>query len=127
MIAEAVNKREEEQEKSDAFKQDIVSDLRGMIESQIAAVLANGGGAKKPLQRGVARSNASSADAGAGKEAEDIAERCAASLMDKFMAMGSKANMTRSRAIEGQHWLLVDYRHQLTRGPGPRPICTPSE
>ena len=94
MIADAVNKREEEQAKSDAFKQDLVSDLKGMIDSQIAAVIANGGGAKKPLQRGIASANVSSTDVGAG--AEDAAERCAASLMDKFRAMGSKANGKKS-------------------------------
>ena len=91
MIADAVSKREEEQAKSDAFKQDLVSDLKGMIESQIAVVIANGAGAKKPLQRAIASTNASATDAKM-EGAEDAAERCAASLMDKFRSMGSKAN-----------------------------------
>ena len=92
MIASAVSKREEEQAKSEAFKQDLVSDLKGMIESQIAAVIANGGDAKKPLQRAIASANASATESGKTAGSEDAAERCAASLMDKFRSMGSKAN-----------------------------------
>ncbi len=102
MIAEVASEREKEQAEKDAFKQDLISGLKGMIDSQIASVLSTNGAAKKALQRAGANVGSASSDkantamlAEAGtastREQDAAAERCAESLMSKFNAKGSKA------------------------------------
>ena len=92
MIAEAAAKKEKELEETNAFRKAIISDLKGMIDSQVAAVLGNAGGSKKTLQRAGDSVTVGSADAEVSKGGDEAAERCAENLMSKFNAMGFKAN-----------------------------------
>ena len=92
MIAEAVAEREKELEEINAFKKAIISDLKGMIDSQVATILGSTGGPKKALQRAGASVAVASADTEGSKGGDEAAERCADTLMSKFNAMGSKAN-----------------------------------
>ena len=92
MIAEAVAEREKELEETNAFKKAIISDLKGMIDSQVATILGSTGGPKKALQRAGASVAVASADTEGSKGGDEAAERCADNLMSKFNAMGSKAN-----------------------------------
>ena len=89
MIAEAASEKEKEQADRDAFRQGLISDLKGMVDSQVAALASAGGGSRKALQR--AGANVASASGEADRDQDAAAERCAESLMSKFNAMGSKA------------------------------------
>jgi len=89
MIASHDSKRQKEQEEKDALKQGLMSDLKDVISSQIAAVISSGPGQKKPLQK--LNASVSSAETDANLAADEAVERCAASLISRFNAMGSKA------------------------------------
>ena len=92
MIAEHESKRRKEVEEKESLKQGLMEDLNGMINSQIAAVFANGvgGNARKTLQKAGANVAISGVDSEPA-QISNAAERCAASLMARFNAMGSKA------------------------------------
>ena len=87
MIAEHEEKRRKEDGERSALKESLIEEVKGIISSQMATVLANTGNGKKTLQRSVA-------SASAEVELSDLeakAEHCAASMLKKFNAMGSKA------------------------------------
>ena len=87
MIADAVAEREKELEATNNFKNELISDLRGMVDAQVAAILGSAGGPKKALQR----AGASVAVAFIDAETSKGVDACAESLMSKFNSMGSKA------------------------------------
>ena len=87
MIADAAAVREKELEASNNFKNELISDLKGMVDAQVAAILGSVGGPKKALQR----AGTSVAVAAIDAEAPKGVDACAESLMSKFNSMGSKA------------------------------------
>jgi hypothetical protein len=89
MIAEAATEKEKEQADRDAFRKGLIPNLKGMVDSQVAALTSAGGVSRKALQR--AGANVASATGDAERDQDAAAERCAKSLMSKFNAMGSKA------------------------------------
>ena len=72
----------------------LINDMKESISAGIAAAMSSAGVQKRVLQRAGAGANvaAMSANAREGAQAQDeAAERCAASLLNKFGSIGSKA------------------------------------
>ena len=86
MIAEHEAKRRKEDDKRSALKESLIEEVKGIISSQMATVLANTGNGKKTLRRSVASVNAEVEPS----NLEAKAELCATSMLKKFNAMGSK-------------------------------------
>ncbi len=78
------------------MKLGMMEDLKGVINSQIAAVLSAGVTGKKPLQRAGASANIAGTELEAVAGTDDAVERCASNLMKHFGAMGSKAGRRKS-------------------------------
>ena len=97
MIAEAVSEKEKEQAEQMTLRKDLISNLREMVDAQVAALMNAGGTPRKALQRAGANVSVTSAEklaeAGAARaiEQDAAAERCADSLLSKFNAIGTKA------------------------------------
>ena len=97
MIADAATEKETEKAEQEGLKQDLVSGLKDMVTSTVAAFMAGGVTPRKALQRAGANVSTTSveklAEAGSvrAKEQDAAAERCAENLMSRFNAMGSKA------------------------------------
>ena len=87
MIADAAVEKEKELEATNNFKNELMSDLKGMVDAQVAAIMSSAGVPKKALQR----AGTSVAVAAIDAEASKGVDACAESLMSKFNSMGSKA------------------------------------
>ena len=89
-VAAMINENDAGKEKAtsdrEAFKAALLSDVKGILTSEIAAMGGRDGVAKRLRTAGA---NVASADAENSQEA--AAERCATALMDKFNSMGTKA------------------------------------
>ena len=87
MIAENEAKRRKEHDERSALKKSLIEEFKGIISSQMATIPSNTGNRKKTLQRSVASANTE-------VEINDLeakAELCAASMLKKFNAMGTKS------------------------------------
>ena len=97
MIAEAASEKEKEQAEQESMRKGLISDLKEMVDAQVAAIVSAGGPPRKALQRAGANVSVASvekmAEAGTqrAKDQDDAVDRCADSLMSKFNAMGTKS------------------------------------
>ena len=77
----------------------LINDLKGFISAEIAAAMSSAGVQKKGLQRAGASANVAAMTTNAIESAQaqdEAAERCAASLLNKFGSIGSKAGKKKS-------------------------------
>ena len=89
MIREHADKKQKEDEEQDAMRAAFVDELKGVIRSEVASsAAAQSAVPKRALQRAGAGAQVASAEA---EGTDALAERCAASLMEKFNSMGTKA------------------------------------
>ena len=91
MIKENEQNRNKAAEEHDAMKQALADEMKEMVATQVAATLATMTGQKRGLQRAGASSNVGSVNVDPAEASAAAADRAAASLMEKWNSMGSKA------------------------------------
>ena len=92
-------KKAADEAEKDALKMGLINDLKGFISAEIAAAMSSAGMMKKGLQRAGASANVAAMTTNAIESAQaqdEAAERCAASLLNKFGSIGSKAGKKKS-------------------------------